>query len=378
MRNKKILYVRSGPYKVNLNSYNLQEVGFSKSLCDKGFSCDILYYSNFNKDEEIYSNNNCNVRILWRKGIKILRTGIYPQILKKKFLSRYDLIIATEYSQIMTILMSKLSNNVVIYNGPYYNLFKIKFIEKIYDKLFVNVINKNIKQVFVKSDLAKEYLIKKGIKNISVLGVGLDISKFELDNKPSNKINKLIEFMKKNKCLLYVGSLDDRKNFRFTLKVFEKVNNINPDIKLVVIGKGKRGYVENCFKEIKNETKKNIIHINELDNNYLKFVYKEADIFVLPSKLEIFGMVLLEAMYFGVPTITSVNGGSSTLIKNNINGIIMNNFDENNWCNNILNLINNKDLSEKIKENSKNTIKNNFNWNSISSLFLNNLDLGRK
>ncbi|MDM0917476.1 glycosyltransferase family 4 protein [Clostridium perfringens] len=378
MRNKKILYVRSGPYKVNLNSYNLQEVGFSKSLCDKGFSCDILYYSNFNKDEEIYSNNNCKVRILWRKGIKILRTGIYPQILKKKFLSRYDLIIATEYSQIMTILMSKLSNNVVIYNGPYYNLFKIKFIEKIYDKLFVNVINKNIKQVFVKSDLAKEYLIKKGIKNISVLGVGLDISKFELDNKPSNKINKLIEFMKKNKCLLYVGSLDDRKNFRFTLKVFEKVNNINPDIKLVVIGKGKRGYVENCFKEIKNETKKNIIHINELDNNYLKFVYKEADIFVLPSKLEIFGMVLLEAMYFGVPTITSVNGGSSTLIKNNINGIIMNNFDENNWCNNILNLINNKDLSEKIKENSKNTIKNNFNWNSISSLFLNNLDLGRK
>ncbi|CAJ1609391.1 glycosyltransferase [Clostridium perfringens] len=378
MRNKKILYVRSGPYKVNLNSYNLQEVGFSKSLCDKGFSCDILYYSNFNKDEEIYSNNNCKVRILWRKGIKILRTGIYPQILNKKFLSRYDLIIATEYSQIMTILMSKLSNNVVIYNGPYYNLFKIKFIEKIYDKLFVNVINKNIKQVFVKSDLAKEYLIKKGIKNISVLGVGLDISKFELDNKPSNKINKLIEFMKKNKCLLYVGSLDDRKNFRFTLKVFEKVNNINPDIKLVVIGKGKRGYVENCFKEIKNETKKNIIHINELDNNYLKFVYKEADIFVLPSKLEIFGMVLLEAMYFGVPTITSVNGGSSTLIKNNINGIIMNNFDENNWCNNILNLINNKDLSEKIKENSKNTIKNNFNWNSISSLFLNNLDLGRK
>ncbi|MFR1316080.1 MAG: glycosyltransferase family 4 protein, partial [Clostridium perfringens] len=322
MRNKKILYVRSGPYKVNLNSYNLQEVGFSKSLCDKGFSCDILYYSNFNKDEEIYSNNNCKVRILWRKGIKILRTGIYPQILNKKFLSRYDLIIATEYSQIMTILMSKLSNNVVIYNGPYYNLFKIKFIEKIYDKLFVNVINKNIKQVFVKSDLAKEYLIKKGIKNISVLGVGLDISKFELDNKPSNKINKLIEFMKKNKCLLYVGSLDDRKNFRFTLKVFEKVNNINPDIKLVVIGKGKRGYVENCFKEIKNETKKNIIHINELDNNYLKFVYKEADIFVLPSKLEIFGMVLLEAMYFGVPTITSVNGGSSTLIKNNINGII--------------------------------------------------------
>ena len=48
MENKNVLYVRSGPYKVNINNYNLQEIGFSKQLCNKGFNCDILYYSNKN------------------------------------------------------------------------------------------------------------------------------------------------------------------------------------------------------------------------------------------------------------------------------------------------------------------------------------------
>lgn len=373
MKNKKILYVRSGPYKVNLNSYNLQEVGFSKALCDMGFNCDIVYYSHFNKDEEIYKNNNCKVRVLWRKGIKVLRTGIYPQILKKEFLNNYDLIIATEYSQIMTILMSKLSDNVVVYNGPYYNLFKIKFIEKIYDNLFVNHINNNVKQIFVKSDLSKKYLEKKGMKNISVLGVGLDTNKFEIDNKPNDEINELLYFMKKNKCLLYVGSLDDRKNFRFTLKVFEKINHTNPNIKLVVIGKGKKRYVKNSFKAINRESIKNIIHINKIDNKFLKYIYKEAKVFMLPSKKEIFGMVLLEAMYFGVPTITSVNGGSSTLIKNNINGIILNNFNEDIWYQNIIKLLENEELALGISKEASKTIKSYFTWEKIAYDFFNSI-----
>lgn len=370
MKSKKVLYVRSGPYKVNLNSYNLQEIGFSKALCDMGFSCDIVYYSDENKDEKIYSNKNCEVRVLWRKGIKILRTGIYPQILKKDFLNNYDLIIATEYSQIMTILMSRISNKVVLYNGPYYNLFKIKCLERIYDKLFINSINNNIKHIFVKSELSKKYLENKGVKESTVLGVGLDTSKFETNNLLDNKTKELIKFMKNNECLLYVGSLDDRKNFRFTLEVFNKVYTKNSNIKLVIIGKGKKQYVENSFKTINEEIKNNIIHINQLDNTYLKYIYKEAKVFILPSKLEIFGMVLLEAMYFGTPTITSLNGGSSTLIENNKNGIIIDNFDADEWANNILRLITTNTFSKSISSSAISTINNNFKWNKIAEKFI--------
>ncbi|NFO11339.1 glycosyltransferase family 4 protein [Clostridium botulinum] len=372
---KKILYVRNGPYKVNPNLYNLQEIGFCKALCKQGYDCDIVYYSDINEDEKIYINtsNGKEIKLLWRKGYKILRTGIYPSLLKKEFVNKYDLVITTEYSQIMSLLWTRYNPKVVLYNGPYYNMFKIPFTEKIYDLLFTKKLNKSLDKVFTKSDLAKEYLKEKGFENVKTLGVGLDTDVFDKVNNPSEKVIKLKEFMKKNKSILYVGSLIERKNFRFTLQVFEKVNKENSELKLVVIGNGKKSYVEKSLKLINENARKNIIFINKIDNKFLKYIYPEAEVFMLPSKLEIFGMVLLEAMYFGVPVVTSLNGGSGTLIENKVNGVIIDKFNIDMWAKEILNICLNKNYSESLRINSKNTIKNNFSWGKISENFIKSL-----
>ena len=47
----------------------------------------------------------------------------------------------------------------------------------------------------------------------------------------------------------------------------------------------------------------------------LKYFYQISDVFLLPTKYEIFGMVLLEALYFHVPVVTTNNGGSDFLIE---------------------------------------------------------------
>lgn len=373
---KKILYVRNGPYKVNANSYNLQEIGFCKALCKQGYDCDIVYYSDIDKDEKIYVDeyNRTRIKLLWRKGYKVLRTGIYPSLLKKEFVNQYDLIITTEYSQIMSLLWTMYKPKVVLYNGPYYNMFKIPFTEKLYDLLFVKTLNKRLHKVFTKSDLSKEYLEKKGFENVETLGVGLDTDIFENVENLSKEVKELIEYMKNNKCLLYVGSLIDRKNFRFSLKVFEKVNKENPEIKMVIIGSGKKQYVEKSFKFIDKEIVKNIILIDKIDNKSLKYIYKEAKVFILPSKLEIFGMVLLEAMYFGVPSVTSLNGGSSTLINNKINGVIIDDFSADIWKIEIMKILEDKDYSNILRWNSSDTIKSNYLWKMISEKFIESIE----
>lgn len=367
---RKILYVRNGPYKVNPNLYNLQEIGFCKVLCNKGFDCDIVYYSNENKDECIYENKGKKINLLWRKGYKILRTGVYPVLLKKSFVNKYDLIITTEYSQIMSLLWTMFKSKVVLYNGPYYNLFKIPIMEKIYDYFFVDKLNNNLHKIFTKSRLSKEYLEKKGFNNVDVLGVGLDTTVFENGVEKSEEVTRLVKFMEYNKCILYVGSLDERKNFRFILQVFEQVNKESPSTKLVIIGQGKDKYVDESFNLISKETCGDILHIKKIENRYLQFIYKKAEVFLLPSKLEIFGMVLLEAMYFGVPSVTSINGGSTTLIENKQNGIIIKEFDANKWANEILKLLQNETYRSNIGKNARNTIINNFTWEKISKKFL--------
>lgn len=375
---RKILYVRNGPYRVNPNLYNLQEIGFCKELCKQGFDCDIIYYSHENKDEIIYTNDENKIKLLWRKGYKVLRTGLYPNLLKKSFVNQYDLIITTEYSQIMSLFWTKFKPMVILYNGPYYNLFKIPFMEKIYDFMFVKKLNNNVDKIFTKSSLATDYLIEKGFENVETLGVGLDISVFEDENKLSEKCKKIVDYMMNNKCLLYVGSLEDRKNFMFTLNVLERINKTDPSVKLVVIGKGKESYVKKCFESIDSKTKENIFHVSELNNKELKNIYPNAKAFILPSKLEIFGMVLLESMYFGAPTITSVNGGSTTLIQTRKNGIIMDNFIEEEWSREILKLVQDDHYRDSISKNAIKTIEEGFTWNKICEKLINSIDIIEK
>ncbi|MDY2688194.1 MAG: glycosyltransferase family 4 protein [Limosilactobacillus reuteri] len=369
MSTRKILYVRSGPYKVNLNGYNLQEIGLGKAFCKKGYDFDILYYSDENKIEIIDTPQN-NLRILWCKGIKLLRSGVYPKILKKKFLKKYDYIIVSEYSQIMAVLLSGLHNNVYVYNGPYYNLFKVKLIEPIYDKLFVPILNKRLKKIFCKTKMAENFLEKKGFSNTVPVGVGLDLEKYKKEEEIDASTKTVLNKMQGHKNVLFVGSISKRKNVEFIIKAFTDYkikNRQDKKTQLILIGKGSNRYKQYCKNLIPQEVQESVLWVESLRNPQLKFVYQKTDLFLLPSKQEIFGMVLLEAMYFSVPVIASHTAGADMLIKNSINGIIIDNYDYKLWSEQIKQLLNNADLAKSMGENAYRTVSNEFNWNRIAN-----------
>lgn len=370
---KRVLYVRSGPYKPNINSYNMQEIGFAKSLLKRGISTDIVYYSDKSKIDIFMDNADGQIRILWEKGYKILRTGYYPRLLSKDFLDCYDLIIVTEFSQIMTYLLSKKSTKCVLYSGPYYNLFKLPFIEPIYDLLFTKKINSQVRKIYTKSELAKEYLEKKGYTNICTLGVGLDADKFDTNSLIKPATEQVIDFMCKHKCLLFVGTLSDRKNFPFVLKIFSRLKNeYNSSLKLVVIGDGNERYINNCFKAIDSNLHKEILHIKYIENEQMQYIYSESKLFILPSKQEIFGMVLLEAMYFSNCVFTTVNGGSTTLLSNN-NGFVFNDFDAESWAMKIHEMETNDDKLNSVCNEACDTIRKKFLWDPVVDRFISNL-----
>lgn len=60
-----------------------------------------------------------------------------------------------------------------------------------------------------------------------------------------------------------------------------------------------------------------------MPNTELKEKYKEADIFILPSTIEGFGMVFLEAMNYGLPVIGSNVGGIPEIIDDGKNGFLV-------------------------------------------------------
>jgi glycosyltransferase involved in cell wall biosynthesis len=116
-------------------------------------------------------------------------------------------------------------------------------------------------------------------------------------SEESEKLSKLPE-----NYILFVGSLNPRKNLECLVQSFETVQNrIDDDYKLVIIGPDNK----NIFKKVDiNETDK-IVTPGFVSQAELKYAYEHADVFVFPSLYEGFGLPPLEALACGTPVVTS-------------------------------------------------------------------------
>jgi len=379
----KILFVRSTPYNEDLNGYNVQGAGIAKAFCRLGYDCDYLNYHKTKEEVvELCKIDGHKARVIYKKRLRLFRTGICLKALKKDFLAQYDIIICREYNQIMTHLIARKHQNTSMYSGPYWNMFMFPFASSIYDALFTRKINNELRCKFVKSQLAKEFLEEKGYTNLIDVGVGLDTTRFE-GVECTESTRELAEYMQENRCLLYIGTLDANKNIPFIIEVFEKVLEKEPDVKLILIGKSNQSlknkirgksnesYYEELIQTVPNKVRQNIKHINRVDNPQLQFIYPLACTFILPSIHEIFGMVMLEAMYFGAPVISSLNGGSSTLIKNEMYGQMIKEYNSDKWAMGVIRYLNDGEYVKTVKNNCRTLIREQYTWETIATKILN-------
>ncbi len=385
---KNILLVRATPNDLDINAYNVQQVGIGKSLVNKGYNYDFITFKKNapRKETVFYEKDGCRAKCIELPRIRVLRWGINTDICKKEFLDKYDLIICQEYYQLETYLISCKSNRVAMYTGPYYNMFLPKCFSPIYDFLFTKRINRQIKHKFVKSVLAYDFMEKKGYTGLTNVGVALDTSRFvDVEILPETK--QLIDFMKNNKCLLYVGSLIERKNYPFLLETYKKMLQRDPDVKLVLIGKSKVSGVEKYLgkkdseyaakydKNLTEKEKAGVYHLERLANPQLRYIYPLAKAFLLPSIQEIFGMVLLEAMYFGAPVVSSRNGGSLTLMADGECGQIVDEFDAEKWCDAISKYLDDPQYAKSVVEAAMNKVKEEYTWDAITNTMLKTVGL---
>lgn len=359
-----ILYLRNFASTVDLNSYNLQEIGLCKELVKKGYNCDIVYYSEEKeiKEEVLFEYQSKKLKLLWVPSLKIFSNSIFPKVLTHTFLSKYKTIITTEYSQFMTFLLSKLKRKdtqLFLYHGPYKDEGKL-LIRKIYDFFFLKEVIRKVNRVFVKSNLAKSYLQNKGFKDPITIGVGLDTN-----NLVASHFQKE-ESLKGKRVILYVGKLEDRKNIQFLISVFAKLHSEYKNLVLLLIGNGNDDDLAK-YNTLASELNilNSIVHLPKVTQENIGEYYKSSEVFILPSKYEIFGMVLLECLYYKLPIVTSYNGGSDTLIKNRKNGIRIDNFDEAQWVNEIKYVLNNSNYKETSVKMGEATLEDH-SWKNIA------------
>lgn len=148
-----------------------------------------------------------------------------------------------------------------------------------------------------KNDIINEYKVKPNKVSVVPLGIrDVNVSKM-------NKNEFIEKYNLKNPYVLFVGTLQPRKNIIKLVEAFSKIDNKYLDLVIV----GRRGW---DFEKILNSPKEfgvsnRVKFLENVTNEDLPLFYKHAEIFVLPSLYEGFGLPILEAMQYGCPVITS-------------------------------------------------------------------------
>ena len=120
-----------------------------------------------------------------------------------------------------------------------------------------------------------------------------------------------------NAIFVSVGNLTENKNHRLAIIALKNITTRFKNVKLFLAGEGpERRNLERLISEL--HLCNNVFLLGKLPRSEVRELLWKSDFFVLPSKSETFGVVLIEAMAAGLPTLSLTNGGSESIISSSV------------------------------------------------------------
>ena len=246
----------------------------------------------------------------------------------------------------------------------------------IFEKKIKITLNK-MNHLIALTDTVKQCYTDYGISisKISIIPNGIKTSLFNIESN-KNYIRNKYGIKDGQIFILSVGRYHIKKGYEYIPCAIKYLRNLNYDIKWLIIGKG-MDKIKPLI--IENDVSQQIIFEEEItftnlpkDNEVPSFpdrslvsIYKSADLFVMPSIIETFGMVLIEAMAAGLPIITTNAPGCRDVVSNNYNGILVAPKNPEALAKGILRVIENPGLKDSLIKNGKNSIIK-YDWGNIT------------
>ena len=171
--------------------------------------------------------------------------------------------------------------------------------------------------------------------------------------------------MDNEKIILYVGRLVYEKGVQHLIAAMPKILSNYNDAKLIIAGRG--GMMDELRAEASNLGLNDKIYFTGyLNSKQVQKMYKCADVAVFPSTYEPFGIVALEAMLAGVPTVVSDVGGLDEIVTHGVDGMKSYAGNANSIADSVTALIYDHQLATNVSKKAKQKVKDQFNWEKIA------------
>jgi spore coat protein SA len=180
--------------------------------------------------------------------------------------------------------------------------------------------------------------------------------------------------LQNHKTILYVGRLTPKKGTHIVLDAMNSVMKSHPNTALMIIGSKWYGgnepneYID-LLKKSSKELKGPVIFTGFLSPYEIPKYYSIGDIFVnLSQWREPLARVHYEAMAAGLPIITTNRGGNAEVMKEGVNGFILNDYENPRVLEKyIVHLLDNKELALKLGVNGRKLAEEKYNFNRLAN-----------
>jgi len=192
---------------------------------------------------------------------------------------------------------------------------------------------------------------------------GVDVKEYEKNGVDLDKFRKRFA-LPEEKIVLFVGRLVYEKGVHVLVnaipKILEKVN-----AKFVIVG---NGYMKDTLAEhIKHMGfEHKVLFTGFVDNETLRNIQKCADVCVVPSLFEPFGIVALEAMAAKTPVVVSDTGGLAEIVEHDLTGVKVYPGDPDSLAWGVLRVLLDDAYANRLRENAYRVVLEKFNWEKIS------------
>ncbi|ECZ5471661.1 glycosyltransferase family 4 protein [Salmonella enterica subsp. houtenae serovar 44:z36,[z38]:-] len=352
-----ILYTESSP---NMGGQEIQAISQMKALISKGHSI-TLACKKGSKISFLAENSGIKISyISFRNSIDLFSVF---KLLKIVYRFLPDIIVChsghdSNIVGIVRLLLFISQRRPLVVRQKTYTTNKMK-------SFSLNYMND---VVIVPGNEIKEKLVNSGCREnkIKILPPGFDFKKmrreFNLD-LPAH-IKSWLKNSGNDPVIIQVGMLRPEKSHDFMLQVLEQLKHEGKGFRYLIIGGGKA--------EIRKVLQHQIIDKNLWDRVYMAGevypimpVYRYADLVVVPSRNESFGMTAVEASSVGVPVFASRVGGLPDIIRNDISGTLLPVDNKSLWVSALCDFLNKPDFYKRLAKQAETDVEKHFDIQNV-------------
>ena len=310
--------------------YNLQEIGLGKALCEEGHTVEI--FKCVHKNGPDTTETIAPHLTLHSIGVTTVSNNAVFRC-EEKLDDCIDVLVCFSDIQFWTTRVYRWAERRNILFIPYVGIthstspspLKRETVNRLSGAVF-KIYRKT--GVFVKNSTVGRELREKGIRDVRVVPVGIDFDLMRKDyNVPRDALRKELGLHPELKYLLMVGRIESDRDPLDVVKVLEAAHEKDPGYRLIILGKG--SLKDALFSQLAQKNLSDAVtYIPLVPNSDMWRYYRAADALVSFSRTEIFGMSILEAMYYELPVFVMHAPGPDDIITDGETGRLFDSLED--------------------------------------------------